>query len=131
MDERKTSLLLISISLILTLPTWSGGREGHWMAPAIEAGRKNPVPADKPSFERGAKLYKTHCAACHGGTGRGDGPAGTGLTPKPADLTRMAKHHTDGDFAWKIANGRGAMPGWKSSLTDGQIWDLVNFIKNK
>jgi hypothetical protein len=25
----------------------------------------------------------------------------------------MAAHHPDGDLAWKIANGRGAMPPWK------------------
>ena len=120
---------LIIVSLVIMLPSWSGGEEGHWMAPAKEAGRKNPVPADKASIERGKKLYKTHCAVSHGEKGRGDGPAGAGLTPKPADLAMMAMHHADGDLAWKIATGRGAMPGWKSTLTEDQIWDLVNFIK--
>jgi mono/diheme cytochrome c family protein len=128
---KNISLLLLIVSLIIALPSRSKGAEGHWQAPAKEAGRKNPVPADKASLERGGKLYKTHCAACHGEKGRGDGPAGAGLTPRPADLMMMAMHHPDGDLAWKIATGRGAMPGWKSTLTADQIWDLVNFIKRE
>jgi len=35
-----------------------------------------------------------------------------------------------GDFAWKIANGRGLMPGFKDHLTKEQIWDLTNFIQS-
>ncbi len=42
----------------------------------------------------------------------------------------MAGHHPDGDFAWKITNGRGPMPGWKGTLTDEQIWNVVNFIQS-
>jgi mono/diheme cytochrome c family protein len=42
-----------------------------------------PVPS-------GAELYATFCAACHGATGRGDGPAAAGMSPAPADLTRLS-----------------------------------------
>jgi mono/diheme cytochrome c family protein len=42
----------------------------------------------------------------------------------------MAGHHSDGDLAWKIGNGRGAMPAWKGVLTEREIWHLVNYIKN-
>ncbi len=94
----------------------------------MDAARKNPMPADKASIERGQKLYRTHCASCHGAQGRGDGPAGAPLTPRPADLT-LSKEHRDGDLAWKIANGRDGMPDWKTVLTGKQIWDVVNFIK--
>lgn len=34
--------------------------------------------------------FSEYCAACHGAGGRGDGPAGEGLSPKPADLTGLA-----------------------------------------
>jgi len=37
--------------------------------------------------------------------------------------------HPDGDFAYKIKVGRGAMPAWKNTLNDHQIWHLVNFIQ--
>jgi mono/diheme cytochrome c family protein len=42
----------------------------------------------------------------------------------------MAGMHTDGDFAWKIATGKNAMPGWRTSFTEDQIWDIVNFIQS-
>jgi mono/diheme cytochrome c family protein len=41
----------------------------------------------------------------------------------------MSAYHSDGDLAWKISHGRGAMPAWKSILKSKQIWDLVNFIR--
>jgi mono/diheme cytochrome c family protein len=104
--------------------------EHHWMAPAEAAGRRNPIPAERASLERGKKLFQANCVSCHDAQGRGDGPVAVSLNPKPADLTAMAGHHPDGDYAWKIANGRGAMPAWKGSLTENQIWDLVNFIQS-
>jgi mono/diheme cytochrome c family protein len=41
----------------------------------------------------------------------------------------MFGHHTDGDIAWKIENGRGAMPAWKGKLKQMEIWNLTNFIQ--
>ncbi|MDQ3195555.1 MAG: c-type cytochrome [Pseudomonadota bacterium] len=102
----------------------------HWMAPEAAAARKNPMKADKASTSRGEALFQQNCAACHGVKGRGDGPAGAALDPKPVDLAAMAGEHPDGDFAWKIENGRGAMPAWKGVLTQNQIWDVVNYTKS-
>lgn len=102
---------------------------GHWMAPEAAAKRRNPVKADNASRTRGQKLFAAHCASCHGAQGSGDGPAGKALNPRPADLASMAGQHSDGDFAWKIAEGRGAMPAWKGKLTEKQIWDVVNYVK--
>ena len=41
------------------------------------------IPAQVPTLARGAELYQTNCASCHGVTGRGDGPAGTSLASGP------------------------------------------------
>ncbi len=101
----------------------------HWMAPPEAAKRPNPVKADKASVARGKKLFQAHCASCHGSGGKGDGPAGKALKPKPADLAAMAGQHPDGDFAWKIAEGRGPMPAWKAVLNEKQIWDMVNYVQ--
>jgi mono/diheme cytochrome c family protein len=102
---------------------------GHWMAPEAAAKRPNPVKANNASRARGKKLFAANCASCHGAGARGDGPAGAALNPRPADLTVMAGRHPDGDFAWKIANGRGPMPAWNGQLSEKNIWDLVNFIQ--
>jgi len=134
-------ILLFIISVVLPSVSFSrrgdhsgesrerGSHHAHWEAPESEEHRVNPVPADKTSLEQGGKIYLTYCAACHGEKGLGDGPAGTSLTPRPADLAR-AGHDRDGELAWKIATGRPPMPAWKGVLTEMQIWQVVIYIKN-
>lgn len=105
------------------------GHGAHWMAPDAAQGRPNPIPANAESIARGTTLFKTNCVLCHGPSGRGDGAVAASLDPRPADLAMMAGMHPAGDFAWKIANGRGMMPAWNELLSEAEIWDLVNFIK--
>lgn len=102
----------------------------HWASPKEAAARTNPVASDEASIARGAKSYATLCVSCHGKQALGDGADGASLNPKPTNLKAMSGNHEDGDFAWKIANGRGAMPAWKGILNENQIWDLVNFIQD-
>ncbi len=68
-----------------------------WLDPAEAPARKGRVlpPLDPakimtPSPEliaRGKRLFHENCASCHGEDGRGDGPAATGLMPKPRNFT--------------------------------------------
>lgn len=102
----------------------------HWMAPASEAGRQNPVEASADSIQQGAQLYQKNCVSCHGANADGNGMAGMMLTPKPSNLRVMSGTHPDGDFAYKIREGRGAMPSWKSTLKENQVWHLVNYIQS-
>jgi len=69
--------------------------------------RKVMLPGPE-MLERGRTLYAKNCAACHGETGRGDGPGAAGLKPSPRDLTRSA--------GWK--NGTGIAPLYKT-LSEG------------
>lgn len=101
-----------------------------WKAPKEASERQNPTPKNQESIEKGKALYRKYCASCHGESGQGDGPLANKLRPKPADLIERAAHHSDGDFAWKITNGRGAMPAFKDQLSANQIWDVTNFIKS-
>ncbi len=103
--------------------------ENHWTAPDQAARRHNIVKLDQASLTRGQALFTKHCSGCHGENGVGDGPSGSALDPKPSNLKEMSAHHSDGDLAWKIAHGRGPMPGWKGTLRPKQIWDLVNYIR--
>ena len=101
-----------------------------WNAPKEAAERQNPVPKDASAIERGQKLFEQFCANCHGKSGQGDGPVAAAMKPSPSNLAERAGHHSDGDFAWKIANGRGSMPAFKNRLTENQIWDLTHFIQS-
>ena len=90
------------------------------------------VPYQAASIAEGAALFERHCAACHGRTGAGDGPARPALPRPPADL--RAPHtaqHTVGDIFWWITSGIPAarMPGFGSILDAEQRWDLVNFVR--
>ena len=142
MDRSLLSIILV-IVVTLCLPSLSPGRRsgtedshesghhhGSWAVPDQEERRVNPVPPDTTSLEQGAKLFRTYCASCHGEQGRGDGPAGAGMAPRPPDLVHASSHHRDGELAWKIATGRPPMPAWKGVLTETQIWHVVNYIKS-
>jgi mono/diheme cytochrome c family protein len=93
----------------------------------------NPIPPNRESVAAGQTLYMTTCAPCHGTSGKGDGPVGLALNPRPADLTQHAIPgvHTDAQlFEW-ITNGfpGSRMPAFKASLSDTDRWNLVNFIR--
>ncbi|GAI59098.1 unnamed protein product, partial [marine sediment metagenome] len=49
------------------------------------------APVITPDPARGAPLYAQNCSVCHGDSGAGDGPAGVGLEPAPANLRDGAR----------------------------------------
>ncbi|QIA27810.1 c-type cytochrome [Thermaerobacter sp. PB12/4term] len=92
----------------------------------------NPLPSTPAVVERGRQVFATHCAACHGPEGRGDGPAAAGMLPPPADLTGVhTRQHTDGDLYWWITHGIDgtAMPAFGDVLTEEERWAVIRFIR--
>jgi len=51
------------------------------------------VPITHTSAASGEEMYMSYCAACHGKTGKGDGPAASALKTPPTDLTVLAKNN--------------------------------------
>ena len=90
----------------------------------------SPQAYAAPSVSRGAPLYAQNCIACHGVSGRGDGPIAGKLSIRPADLTESHLFaHKVGEMYWWIGNGKGGvMPGFADKLTSDQRWDLINFL---
>ncbi len=103
----------------------------EWMAPEDEGKRPNPVASDMKSLERGKIIYLEHCAACHGEKIDGLKADETGLDTDSPNLKKRLLTHTDGDFFWKIQNGRGDMPSFREDLTEEQTWDVINYIRNE
>ncbi len=92
---------------------------------------RNPFPPTPESLELGAVAYVQVCQACHGDEGRGDGPAGTGLLPPPADLLIHVPLHGDADLFRFVGDGipNTAMVPQRDNLTEEQIWHVVNYIR--
>lgn len=80
----------------------------------------------------GKKTYNMYCTSCHGAGGKGDGPAGKALNPKPADFSKGKFKYSPNDAAMMafIKKGKGAMPAWGAVLKDPQINDVVAFIRS-
>ncbi|MBI1774064.1 MAG: CopD family protein [Proteobacteria bacterium] len=91
----------------------------------------SPARYGAVSIARGEPLYAEHCGGCHGLYGYGDGPVAAQLGIKPANLTgEHLFHHSEGTLFWWLSNGiEGTpMPGFASSLSEAQRWDLLNFL---
>jgi len=84
------------------------------------------------AVDEGAKIYAEKCSVCHGPNGKGDGPGGAALNPKPRDHTNGAymNSRTDDQLLEVIRNGKGAMPAWKSILTDEQIHAALKHVRS-
>lgn len=113
------------------------GEEEHMDTPAEYADLTNPYAGDHEAGEAGAVLYEVNCATCHGEEGGGDGPAAEALDPKPASLAdaHMMEDMSDGALFWRISEGgtmepfNSAMPPWKSSLSEDEIWQVITFLR--
>lgn len=76
--------------------------------PAVDLTKiKSP---DEVFKAKGKELFDANCMSCHGAEGKGDGPAGVVLNPKPRDF-----HQVDG---W--TNGR-TLPDLYKTLQEGII----------
>lgn len=105
-----------------------------WGLSAPYAGKQSPYQLnDRTILAQGKQIYEDRCAACHGASGQGDGPAAAVLNPKPANLTDKNFMQTlpiDCHF-FVIAEGvRGtAMPPWKS-LGEDWIWKVLVYTRS-
>ncbi|MGY2377144.1 FTR1 family protein [Pseudomonas sp. SDO524_S393] len=102
---------------------------GAQLAVAYEVSQ---APAITPDPTRGAPLYAQHCSVCHGATGAGDGPAGVGMTPPPANLRDAVRLDRLSLYAIYNTLGLGVegtdMPAFADQLDDRQRWDLATYI---
>lgn len=87
------------------------------------------IPTRTPSLALGAEIYARECAGCHGELGRGDGPAGRGLDPAPADLSdhEALFDVTPLAFYQRITIGVAgtAMPAYESTLSAADRWAVA------
>lgn len=118
----KYSLVLLLASLTLLLPAQ------EWLVPEDQAALTNPLEYNEANALKGKELYLIHCKSCHGDPGKNNFLP---LDPPPPDLTSaLMQSNSEGSLYYKINEGRGGMPQFRTVLSDNERWNLVNFIMN-
>ncbi|MBI2455689.1 MAG: c-type cytochrome [candidate division NC10 bacterium] len=109
---------LVAVGLLVSV-VWLGAT-GGWSAEMTAL------------LETGKRVYGEKCAVCHGEGGKGDGPAGKVLVPRPPDFTdpRFMASKTDADFLGSIDRGKGAMPAWEKILTAEERQAVLAYMRS-
>lgn len=131
---RRTVVIFLILLLFLSACSRGGNQSQRAptslpSVPATYAGKTNPFGSE--ASEKGAEIFRTYCASCHGERGLGDGPAAGSLNPKPRNLQELAPQVKDDYLFWRISEGiQGtAMVGWKGALSEEQIWQVIAFLR--
>jgi mono/diheme cytochrome c family protein len=102
---------------------------------AIRAGLdlKNPVLADDvAALERGAFVFTTFCATCHGPGMQGDGTVTKkGVPPPPSLFLQHALDLKDGQIWHIITYGQANMAGYASQVDRDDRWKVVSWIRQE
>ncbi len=91
----------------------------------------NPLPMTDAVLTRGAEVFQTYCAVCHGVGGAGDGPiVGVGKLPFATNLTLQPSiDRSDGYIYGIVRVGRGLMPSYRR-IPPSERWAVVNYVRH-
>ena len=88
------------------------------------------------NVDRGKVVYEQYCAQCHGATGKGDGPAASGLSPKPAVHTKIPFEKLPMEYLYNVVyyGGRSVgkaptMPYWGLTIGQQGVADVIAYMK--
>jgi cytochrome c551 len=87
--------------------------------PASSTPAATATPAAGGGTSAAQTIYRSNCMACHGTNMQG------GIGP---NLTKVGSRMTADQIAAQISNGKGAMPAFKSILSDSDIHALANWL---
>jgi thiosulfate dehydrogenase len=101
---------------------------------AREMQKNVPIQPDETNLAAGAKVYREHCAVCHGLPTQKETLIAAGMYPHPPKLLE-GKGVTDdepGESYWKVANGirLTGMPGFRPALSETQMWKVSLLVAN-
>jgi len=105
-------------------------QDDSWKAPEYADKLVNRLKDLAEASKKGKAIFDTQFLICHGTEGKGDGVAGMGLTPRPANLTsKKVQSQSDGAIYWKITPGKPPMASYKGAFSKTQRWQLVTYIR--
>ena len=91
----------------------------------------NPIAADDlEAVARGAFVFNTFCAVCHGTTGLGDGPVTKrGVPPPPSFMLDNAVNMADGQMYHVITLGQKNMASYASQVSRDDRWKVIRYVR--
>ena len=119
---------LVVTTLVLACLSLGGAAagDGAWLkkVPEKDRARLNPLTADTDAVPAGGKLFRQHCASCHGEDATGKGK-------RPSLRSEHVRDASPGELQWLLTNGslKNGMPSW-SRLPEPQRWQLVSYLKS-
>jgi high-affinity iron transporter len=88
-------------------------------------------PSLWPDYKKAQALYASRCVSCHGQEGRGDGPDGSDLEPKPSNFHDPERAPLVSPFA-AYNTIRLGVPGTgmlaHPDLSDDEVWGLAFYV---
>jgi cytochrome c5 len=121
MQYRPIILLLVLISNIVAA-------QDDWVVPEDKKSKLSNFEFTDEVRASGEDIFSTNCALCHGQPGKNNFVP---LVPPPGDpASTKFQANTDGEFFYRINEGRGAMPSFKNILTNDQVWSVISYIRS-
>jgi cytochrome c oxidase cbb3-type subunit 2 len=115
-------------------------RRGALALVAAVLGLTASAAGQSPDLAAGERVFRDHCAICHGATGDGQGHAAHHFTTPPRDLTKgrykfrstaSGQVPTDADLTRTIVQGipaTGMVP--QNHLSDAEVRAVIAFVKS-
>jgi mono/diheme cytochrome c family protein len=129
-----TALVSASAALVLALAVpFSAAAQNPGGNPEAKK-MKNPVASSPESIKAGQAAFQKNCRFCHGADAKGNGPmAPEGTHPSNLTDDKWDRGSSDGEIFVVIRDGAGPkfdMKGYKSKMTETEIWNVVNYIRS-
>ena len=96
-----------------------------WVLTVLVCMTASPSRADQASTEQ---LYKSKCAMCHGGDGKGQTPVGQKVGVHDFSSAEVRKESA-ADLAQIIQKGKNKMPAYEGKLKPEEIKDLAGYVR--
>ena len=97
--------------------------------------QRSPLAFTDANILAGARLYRQHCASCHGAAADGRGARAASLPVWPSVLgAALFDNRLEGELYWRVAHDgpapAGAVAhGFQAALRPDEIWQVLDFLR--
>lgn len=117
----------LTLFALLFFIHFSASAQNDWVIPEDNKAKLSPFEFSDEADMKGNEIYSANCALCHGEPGKNNFVQ---MAPPPGDPGSIDfQTNTDGEFYYKIREGRVLMPSFKNTLTPDDVWNVIAYIR--